>query len=89
MCHYVYMLISAHKEKYVSYVGYSKDPKKRLIKHNSGLGAKFTRGRKWKLIYYEVVNNKSSALKREYELKKNRKLRNLIKKTFLKKKQLI
>ena len=38
MCHYVYMLISAHKEKYVSYVGYSKDPKKRLIKHNSGLG---------------------------------------------------
>jgi len=51
MCHYVYMLISAHKEKYVSYVGYSKDPKKRLIKHNSGLGAKFTRGRQWNIIY--------------------------------------
>ena len=52
------------------------------IIYNEGKGAKFTRGRKWKLIYYEVVSDKSSALKREHELKKDRKLRNYIKKMF-------
>ena len=83
MCHYVYMLISAHKEKYVSYIGYSKDPKKRLIKHNSGLGAKFTRGRQWNIIYKKKLKNKSEALKFEYNLKKDIKLRNSIKERFI------
>ena len=82
---FIYLLV-AEPECKISYIGWTKNLQKRLKEHNEGKGAKFTRGRKWKLIYYEVVNNKSSALKREYELKKNRKLRNLIKKTFLKKK---
>ena len=85
---FIYLLVAKPQYK-ISYIGWTNNLKKRLKEHNEGKGAKFTRGRKWKLIYYEVVNNKSSALKREYELKKNRKLRNLIKKTFLKKKQLI
>ena len=82
---FVYLLVNVSKNKVISYVGYTSDLKKRLKEHNEGKGAKFTRGRKWKLIYYEVVNNKSSALKREYELKKNRKLRNFIKNMFSKK----
>ena len=44
--------------------------KKRLGLHNSGKGAKFTRGKKWKLVYYEKYDSKSSAMKNEYILKK-------------------
>tara|TARA_B100001057_G_C22331840_1_gene749822 strand:+ start:332 stop:526 length:195 start_codon:yes stop_codon:yes gene_type:complete len=61
-------------------VGYTKDLKNRVYLHNNGKGAKFTKGRKWKLIYKEVIKTKSKAISREYYLKKNRVLRNLIKK---------
>ena len=65
--------------KPVTYVGYTKDIKERLILHNLGRGAKFTRGRKWRLIYKEVFKSKSKAISREYYIKKNRSLRNKIK----------
>ena len=78
MSFYVYMLKSK-TIKSVTYVGYTKDIKKRLSLHNSGKGAKFTRGRKWKLIYKEYFKSKSKAISREYYIKKNRTLRNKIK----------
>ena len=53
--------------------------KKRLKLHNLSRGAKFTRGRKWKLIYKEKFNTKKEAISREYYIKKNRSLRNKIK----------
>ena len=53
--------------------------KKRIDLHNNNKGAKFTRGRKWKLIYKEKTNSKKEAISREYYIKKNRKLRNKIK----------
>ena len=81
MSYYVYMLKSKGI-KPVTYVGYTKDIKKRLTLHNSGKGAKFTRGRKWRLIYKEVFKSKSKAISREYYIKKNRKLRNKIKKKY-------
>ena len=81
---YVYFLINQNKHKIISYIGWTFDLKRRLKSHNSGKGAKFTRGRKWKLIYYEILKNKSDALKREHELKKDRKLRNYIKLMFKK-----
>ena len=80
---FVYFLINSPKQN-ISYIGWTNDLKKRLKQHNDGKGAKFTRGRKWKLIYFEILNNKKDALKREYELKKNRRLRNYIKKMFSK-----
>ena len=64
----------------ITYVGYTKDLKKRLILHNLGKGAKFTRGRQWKLIYKESFKSKNKAISREYYIKKNRTLRNKIKK---------
>ena len=67
----------------VTYVGYTKDLKKRVAKHNKGKGAKFTRGRKWKLIYREKFKSKKEAILREYYIKKNRLLRNKIKKKYL------
>jgi len=70
-------------KKSITYVGYTKDLKKRIVLHNSGKGAKFTRGRKWKLIYKEKFVSKNKAISREYYIKKNRKLRNEIKNKFL------
>ena len=78
MYYYVYMLISKGN-KPVSYVGYTNNLKKRIKLHNLGKGAKFTRGRKWKLIYKEKFTSKNKAILREYYIKKNRKLRNKIK----------
>ena len=81
MSYYVYMLKSL-EQKAVTYVGYTCDIKKRIKLHNLGKGAKFTRGRKWKLIYKEKFNSKKEAISREYYIKKNRIFRNQIKKTY-------
>ena len=78
MNYYVYMLKSLGKIS-VTYVGYTNNLKKRIDLHNNNKGAKFTRGRKWKLIYKEKINSKKEAISREYYIKKNRKLRNKIK----------
>ncbi len=82
MSYYVYMLKSL-EEKTVTYVGYTSDIKKRIKLHNLGKGAKFTRGRKWKLIYKEKFNSKKEAISREYYIKKNRLLRNKIKNKYI------
>jgi putative endonuclease len=79
MSFYVYMLKSLGANS-VTYVGYTSNLKKRISLHNIGKGAKFTRGRKWKLIYKEKCNSKSEAISREYYIKHNRKIRNKIKK---------
>ena len=79
MSYYVYMLKSIEK-KSVTYVGYTASLKNRIKLHNSGKGAKFTRGRKWKLIFKEKFSRKSKAISREYYIKHNRALRNKIKK---------
>ena len=81
MSYYVYMLKSRGK-KSVTYVGYTKNLEKRIKLHNSGKGAKFTRGRKWKLIFKEKLTTKNKAILREYYIKKNRKLRDKIKKSY-------
>lgn len=78
MHYYVYMLISK-SNKPVSYIGYTNNLKNRIRLHNKGKGAKFTRGRKWKLIYKEKFRSKSKAISREYYIKNNRTLRNKLK----------
>ena len=79
MSHYVYILASHNKKKYITYVGYTKNLDKRLKLHNEGKGAKFTRGRQWKIIYTEKYSKEKTAKVREYYIKKNRKFRNFIK----------
>ena len=78
MMYYVYMLKSK-SIKPVTYVGYTKNLKKRILLHNSGKGAKFTRGRKWILIYKEKFKSKREAIYREYYIKNNRLIRKKIK----------
>ena len=79
MTYFVYLLVSNLKNnKKISYVGYTNNLKKRVNLHNKGKGAKFTRGKKWKLVYYEKYDSKSEAMKEEFKLKKNYKLRRKI-----------
>lgn len=52
------------------YIGYTTDVHKRVKTHNDGKGAKYTKGRlPVKLIWYEEYEDKSSAMRREYQLK--------------------
>tara|TARA_B100002052_G_C15485270_1_gene420435 strand:- start:308 stop:562 length:255 start_codon:yes stop_codon:yes gene_type:complete len=79
MTYFVYLIVSNLKNnKKISYVGYTNNIKKRMEAHNSGKGAKFTRGKKWKLAYYEKYDSKSVAMKEEFKFKKNYKLRKKI-----------
>lgn len=53
------------------YTGWTTDLNKRLKCHNSGKGAKYTRCRlPVEIVHYENLPDKSSALKRECEIKK-------------------
>ena len=79
MSFFVYLITSKVKNRTISYVGYTNNLKKRINLHNSSKGAKFTRGKKWKLIYYELYHTRSEAMKNEYKLKKNYILRNKLK----------
>ena len=80
---FVYLLITKNKNSYISYVGFTNNINKRVKLHNTGKGAKFTRGRKWTLIYKKRYKSKSIAMKEEYKLKNDRKLRNLIKTEYI------
>ena len=52
------------------YTGIALDAQKRLLAHQRGTGAKYTRGRgPLKLVYTETCANHSDALKRELEVK--------------------
>ena len=82
MYFYVYMLKSIRNGFNKTYVGYTKNIKDRLIKHNSNKGAKSTKGHKWILIYKKRFKTKSEAMSFEYKLKKNRKQRKSILENF-------
>ena len=72
-------MLKSKSKKPITYVGYTNNLKERVKRHNSGKGAKFTRGRKWTLIYKEKFISKKEAISREYYIKKNRVLRNRLK----------
>ena len=55
------------------YTGITTDVSRRLEQHAEGKGAKYFRGRRPKLlVYLETGHNRSSASKREIELKRLR-----------------
>ncbi|MCL2837711.1 MAG: GIY-YIG nuclease family protein [Oscillospiraceae bacterium] len=56
------------------YTGWTNDLDERIRAHNSGTASKYTRARlPVALVYSEVCADKSSALKRECEIKKMKK----------------
>ena len=82
MTYFVYLIGCRKHHKLTTYVGYTNNLKKRINLHNDGRGAKFTRGRKWRLLYMEKFSTKKEAILRECYIKKNRKFRNSIKKKY-------
>ncbi len=83
MVYFVYLILTKKINKFRSYVGYTNNIEKRLHLHNTSKGAKFTKGSSWKLIYCQKYNDKNIAMKEEYKLKKNYKLRNKLKNEFI------
>ena len=80
---YVYLICTKNNNNsLISYVGYTNNIKKRINLHNTSKGAKFTRGRKWSLIYKKRFKNKVEAMKYEYILKNDYSLRKKLKKKF-------
>ena len=79
MSFFVYMILTNINGKSISYVGYTNNLLKRLKQHNSSKGAKFTKGKKWKMIYSKKFSSKKLAMKYEYILKNDRNKRNTIK----------
>ena len=88
MSYYVYLIGGFKKFKLKTYVGYTKNLKKRLFKHNVGKGAKSTRGYKWKFFYRKKYSSKQEAMSQEYFLKKNKLKRKKITTKFLSTNQL-
>ena len=82
MKHFVYLIISYHNKKLLTYVGYTNNVKKRLKLHNLSKGAKFTKGRKWEIIYKKSYNSKSEAMKYEFKLKKDKTKRKKLKEIY-------
>ena len=62
-------------KKSKTYVGYTNNLNKRLLKHNTNKGAKSTRGNSWKIVFKKKFTTRSQAMKYEYNIKKNRKKR--------------
>ena len=64
---YVYMLRCGDG---TLYTGIAADVQARLAQHRAGKGAKYTRGRTpLELVYTEECADKSTALKREWQIK--------------------
>ena len=66
--HYVYILKCSDGSLYT---GWTTDLAHRLLAHNTGKGAKYTRSRRpVELVYRECFPDKSEALKREASIKR-------------------
>ena len=69
---FAYVLGSRRKNDRRTYVGWTTDVTRRLKQHNTGVGAKSTRGRNWILLYSEVCKSRSEAMSREWHIKRDR-----------------
>jgi putative endonuclease len=72
---FVYVLGSQRKDDRRTYVGWTTDLERRLRQHNSGVGAKSTRGREWLLLYSESCTTRNEAMSLEWHLKRDKKFR--------------
>lgn len=65
--HFVYIVRCSDNSLYT---GYTNNIEVRINKHNAGKGAKYTKIRRpVVLVYQEMYDTKSEALRREYEIK--------------------
>lgn len=62
---YVYFIQNSEHDLYI---GSTNDLRRRIKEHNSGK-TRYTRGKEWKLVYYEAHLDESDARLREKRLK--------------------
>ncbi|WP_373398848.1 GIY-YIG nuclease family protein [Algoriphagus halophilus] len=70
MCYYTYIIQSLKDQSF--YIGYSKDPEARLVKHNGHHKGYTSRKQPWKLVWKEKFSSKSEAFEKEKFLKKQK-----------------
>ncbi|MDA0675420.1 MAG: GIY-YIG nuclease family protein [Proteobacteria bacterium] len=75
---FVYVLGCATATGIRTYVGWTTDLERRLVRHNAGTGARSTRGRQWVLLYAERYPTRAEAMSREWHLKRDRAFRRLL-----------
>jgi putative endonuclease len=75
---YVYVLGSTGKGGPRTYIGWTNDLDRRVSRHNTGKGARSTRGRAWLLLYAEKLATRVDAMRREWRLKRDRRFRKLL-----------
>jgi len=75
---FVYVLGCIAKGRHWTYVGWTNDLEQRLARHNSGKGARSTRGRIWTLLHAERLRTREAAMSREWNLKRDRKFRKIL-----------
>ena len=76
LMYYIYVIQNVNDETDF-YLGYSADLRKRLDQHNSGMNAS-TKGRTWRIAYYEAYQVKEFARAREAKLKRNKRMRQML-----------
>jgi putative endonuclease len=75
---FVYVLGSRCGARRLTYVGWTTDIDQRVARHNAGTGARFTRGRRWRLLHVEAFATRQEAMSREWHLKRDRGFRKLL-----------
>ena len=66
--YYVYILQSLDDERNI-YIGHTSDLRRRVEQHNSSNNKGYTRGRNWRLVYYEAYSSEKDSRRRERRLK--------------------
>ncbi|MCP4367157.1 MAG: GIY-YIG nuclease family protein [Deltaproteobacteria bacterium] len=70
MPYYLYIIQSAMDDSF--YIGSTQNLDERLARHNQGR-SKFTKPKRpWNLVYHEEHPDRSSAMKREYAIKRKK-----------------
>ena len=67
---YTYIIYSESTDKY--YIGHTHDLELRLSRHNDGWTHSTKSGIPWKHVHSEKYDTKSEAMKREYEIKRQK-----------------
>jgi len=79
MTYFTYILETINsKNKIAYYTGSTNNLEKRVKLHKAGRGAKFCKGKKLRLVYYETFKTRGEAMKRENKIKtfsKNKKIK--------------
>jgi len=70
MSYYLYIIQSDIDESF--YIGTAQNLEARILRHNQGRSSYTKAKRPWKLVYYEEYADRSSAMKREYAIKRRK-----------------